>query len=93
MANPIVHLHQHWNGLWLQNGVRLGVWFVAGCSSPHSCATASSAVTSSALAALAVAVFGIATHQAIVAIPALAFLVIYVGTLPCRPAEPAAPPG
>ncbi len=33
------------------------------------------------------AVIGITTHQAMVAIPALACLIIYVGTLPCRPAE------
>ena len=40
-----------------------------------------------ALAALVVAFIGVTTHQAIVAIPALACLVIYLGTLPCRPAE------
>ncbi len=34
-----------------------------------------------------IAAVGLGTHQAVVAIPALAFLVIYVGTLPCRPAE------
>ena len=30
VANPTILLHQHWNGLWLNNVVRLGVWFVAG---------------------------------------------------------------
>ena len=85
VANPIVHLHQQWNGLWLQNGIRLGVWFLAGALA----AQLRHRILGrhlSALAALAVAVFGIATHQAVVAIPALAFLVIYTGTLPCRPA-------
>jgi peptidoglycan/LPS O-acetylase OafA/YrhL len=86
VANPTIIMHQQWNGLWLSNAVRLGVWFVAGVL----IAEVSHLVVRRhlvALVALTLAVIGIATHQAIVAIPPLACLIIYVGTLPCRPAE------
>ena len=86
VANPTIIMRQNWNGLWLSNAVRLGVWFVAGVL----IAEVSHLVVRRhlvAVGALALAVIGIATHQAMVAIPPLACLIIYVGTLPCRPAE------
>jgi peptidoglycan/LPS O-acetylase OafA/YrhL len=86
VANPTIIMHQHWNGLWLNNAVRLGVWFVAGVL----IAEVSHLVVRRHLVAscmLALAAIGVGTHQAMVAIPALACLIIYLGTLPCRPAE------
>jgi peptidoglycan/LPS O-acetylase OafA/YrhL len=76
----------HVNGLWLYDFVRLEVWFVAGALLAL---LKDRVVGRHALAAVAVVVaaLGIGMHQAVVAIPALAGLVIYVGTLPCRPAE------
>ena len=86
VANRTLVMHQHWNGLWLNNAVRLGVWFVAGVLIAH---VAHLVVRRHlvALGALVVAGVGIVTHQAALAIPPLACLVIYLGTLPCRPAE------
>jgi peptidoglycan/LPS O-acetylase OafA/YrhL len=86
VAGRALPLSQHWNGLWLNNAIRLGVWFVAGVL----LAQLSHLVVRRhwvALGALAVAAVGIVEHEAVLGIPALALLVIYLGTLPCRPAE------
>jgi peptidoglycan/LPS O-acetylase OafA/YrhL len=86
VANRILPMHQHWNGLWLNNAVRLGVWFVAGVL----IAQVSHLVIRRhlvALAALVLATIGIVNHQAVVAIPPLALLIIYAGTLPLAAAD------
>ncbi len=86
VAGRALPLSQHWNGLWLNNAVRLGVWFVAGVL----LAQVSHLVVRRhwvALGAVAVAGLGIVEHEAVLGIPALALLVVYLGTLPCRPAE------
>ncbi|HVN51022.1 MAG TPA: acyltransferase, partial [Acidimicrobiales bacterium] len=76
----------HVNGLWLYDFVRLEVWFVAGAL----LALLKGRVVGNhllAAVAFAAAGLGVGTHQAALAIPAGALLVIYLGTLPCRPAE------
>jgi peptidoglycan/LPS O-acetylase OafA/YrhL len=86
VAHRTVPLAVHINGLWLSDFVRLEVWFVAGAL----LAFMKDRVTGRhlpAAAALVVAAIGIGAHQAMAAVPALALLVIYVGTLPCPPAE------
>jgi len=86
VANRTLPLHQTWNGLWLNNAVRLGVWFVAGVL----IAQVSHLVIRRhlvALAALVLATIGIVSHQAVLAIPPLALLVIYAGTLPLAAAD------
>jgi peptidoglycan/LPS O-acetylase OafA/YrhL len=79
-------LDVHVNGLWLYDFVRLEVWFVAGALLAL---LKDRVVRRHALGALAAvaAVVGIGLHLAPIAVPALAGLIIYVGTLPCRPAE------
>ena len=79
-------LDVHVDGLWLYDLVRLEVWFAAGALLAL---LKDRVIGRHALAAVAlvVAVVGVGTHEAMVAIPALALLVIYLGTLPCRPAE------
>ncbi len=86
ISNKTISLWDSWNGLVVQNLVRLGVWFVLGallCEARHL------VVRRHRVAAVAVvaALVGIWIHQDWIAIPALAFLVIYLGTLPFRPAD------
>ncbi len=86
VAHRTVTLAVHVDGLWLYDLVRLQVWFVAGALLVF---LKDRVVGRHLVAAVAllVAGIGISTHQAIAAVPALALLVIYVGTLPCPPAE------
>jgi peptidoglycan/LPS O-acetylase OafA/YrhL len=86
VAHRTVALAVHIDGLWLYDLVRLQVWFVAGAL----LAFLKDRVTDRhlvAAVALLIACIGIGTHQAVVAVPALALLVIYLGTLPFAPAE------
>jgi peptidoglycan/LPS O-acetylase OafA/YrhL len=86
VAHRTLPLAVHIDGLWLSDLVRLQVWFVAGAL----LALLKDRVVGNhvvAAIALVVAGIGIDAHQAIVAVPALALLVIYVGTLPFAPAE------
>ena len=45
VANPTIIMRQHWNGLWLNNVLRLGVWFVAGVLIAEAQPSASCAAT------------------------------------------------
>jgi peptidoglycan/LPS O-acetylase OafA/YrhL len=86
IATRTIGMWDTWNGLLVQNMVRLGVWFVLGALLAEGRRFVIGRHRSAAVA-LVVAVIGVLTHQEMLAIPALAFLVIYVGTLPFRPAE------
>jgi peptidoglycan/LPS O-acetylase OafA/YrhL len=85
ISNKTIALWDTWNGLLLQNVPRLAVWFVLGALL---CEGRRLVVRRHAFAAVALvlAVVGIWWGEDFIAIPGLAFLVIYVGTLPCEPA-------
>jgi peptidoglycan/LPS O-acetylase OafA/YrhL len=86
VANHALTLRYQFNGMWLTDLIRLEVWFLAGMLMAL---LADRVVGNWALgaAALAVTVVGLHQNWALATIPGLAVLVIWVGTLPCRPAE------